>query len=171
MIIDLIGGILILLAFIRGWSKGLLWAICSLLAFILAFWVAMQWGDRLADILFTSVSATSKYAGMLGFVLVFILVLMGCRLVVRAMEQVLEKLWLGWLNSLLGAILYTSVFWLLAGLFCWLGARSGLLKKEQQESSRLYPVFYSTTAQVWTLVTAKKDWPFIKTEAANKEKE
>ncbi len=135
MIFDGIVFLLVLVAFIRGWSKGLLWAICSVVAVLVALLVAMKLADTFSNYLFQQNLLQSKYTFLASFVLLFFGSLFLFRMLVKLLEGILDKLFLGWLNHALGAVLYVAMVVLTISTFVWLSEQTNLLSEEIKQKS------------------------------------
>lgn len=136
MIFDALLLVFGLLAFWRGWQKGLLWAMLSLVAVLAGVLIAMQGAHQLSEWLFSQDILNGKYTLPLSFVIIFILVILLFRLLVRFAEGVLEKMLLGWANRLAGGALYLFFVALLFSAFAWLAKRSGLFADNMEKESR-----------------------------------
>lgn len=138
MVFDAMVLILSTLAFIRGWQKGFLWAIFSLIAVLLGILIALRFSQLLSDFLFRQDILAGKYTLPLSFLVLFLTVLFGFRLLIKLIESLLEKILLGWANRTLGGLLYAGFVLLVFSLFCWLGNQSGLLSQELKKESKAF---------------------------------
>lgn len=138
MVLDILVLILGILAFVRGWFKGLLWAVCSFLAVLLAIILALKLSSSLSDFLFNHQWMNSEYTMPISFVLIFLLTIFIFRLGIKFIEKILDKLFLGWVNKLLGGLLYTGFVWFLLSTCIWLFNQVDLLKAEFKTSSKSY---------------------------------
>jgi membrane protein required for colicin V production len=138
MILDCILLILVILAFVRGWKKGLLWAICSLIAVFLGIVIALKLSGELAEYLFVQQIMTSKYTMLISFVILFLGTIFLFRLAIKLVEGILDKLFLGWINHVLGALLYSFFVVFMMSTFCWLSNQIHLLKPALKEESKTY---------------------------------
>ncbi len=138
MIIDGIIGISLVLAFIRGWKKGILWALASLVAVILGSLVSLKLAHRLSLLIQEQHIIDSKYTLIIAYILLFLLVMYGFRLLIGMIEKLLKSLMLGWVNRLAGGLLYLlfSAF-MLSSIF-WLTNEAGILTEEGKKESQLY---------------------------------
>ena len=107
--IDLLIGLLMLVAVYFGYQRGLILAIFSfvsvwlgiLLAFKFSAWVAAWLGER--------ISVSDKWLPVLAFLAILISVVLLVRLGAKAIEGVLELAQLGLLNRFFGAVLYLAL--------------------------------------------------------------
>jgi len=138
VILDGIIGISLALAFIRGWKKGILWAIASLAAVVLGSLVSLKLSHRFAQYIQEQNIIDSKYTLILSYILLFLLVMYGLRFLIKMVEKLLQSLLLGWANRLAGGALYIlfSAF-MLSSIF-WLTKEAGILTEEGKNESHLY---------------------------------
>jgi membrane protein required for colicin V production len=139
MIIDSLVLIFCILAFWRGWNKGLLWAICSMLAVLLGSVLSLKLAHSLSQYLFTQNILTSKYTLLISYILIFVIVLFAARLLVKFVEKILSKLFLGWANKLSGAMLYMFFTLFVFSSFIWLGKEVQLVSPSTEMDSKTYP--------------------------------
>ena len=138
MIFDGIILILCLLAFIRGWRKGLLWAIVSVIAVFVAVLVSLKLSNLLATYLFETHIIQSQYTLILSFVCLFLATIFLFRTIVKFAEKILETLFLGWINKLFGGILYCFFILFVISTFIWLTSKVNLLKPANKLQSKTY---------------------------------
>lgn len=138
MILDCILLVLMILAFVRGWKKGLLWAICSFIAVFMGIVIALKLSSELSEYLFVQQILTSKYTMIISFVILFLGSIFLFRMLIKLIEGILDKLLLGWINKLMGAILYSFFVVFIVSTFCWLINQMQLLKPSMKAESKSY---------------------------------
>ncbi|MEZ5046649.1 MAG: CvpA family protein [Chitinophagaceae bacterium] len=138
MILDSVVFILLILAFYRGWKKGLLWAIGSLVAVLVAILFSLKIAQVLSAYWFEQHIMTSSYTLLICFIIVFVAIIWLFRLLFKSMEKLLDSLFLGWVNHVLGALLYSFFTSLVISTFIWLTQSIGLLNKEISKDSKTY---------------------------------
>lgn len=138
MILDGIIGVALVLAFIRGWKKGVLWAVASLGAVVLGSLVSLKLSHTVALYLQEQNIINSQYTLIISYILLFLLVMYGLRFLIKLIEKLLQSLMLGWANRLAGGFLYIifSAF-ILSSIF-WLTNQAGILTQEAKNESQLY---------------------------------
>lgn len=135
MLFDALFLILAVLAFIRGWQKGILWAVFSFIAVVVGVVASLKLSHVLAKYFYMHDFLTGKYTLLLCFVLLFIVIMILFRSGIKLIESVLDKLMLGWVNKSLGGMLYAGFVVLLFSLFTWIAGKSGLLTPELKKDS------------------------------------
>jgi membrane protein required for colicin V production len=160
MILDTIIGIACLLAFYRGWQKGIVSAILSLIGVLAGTILSVRLSHSLASYLQESNLVNSQYVLPISFILIFIATIFVVRLIIKSIEGILKMAMLGWANKLIGAALYTffTVFFISA-LF-WLGSTVGILTAQSKADSKAYPIVESIAP---TTIKLSSDYlPFCK---------
>ena len=140
MIIDGFIAISLVLAFIRGWKKGVLWAVASLLAVILGSLVSLKLSHRFAEFLQAQQIIDSKYTLIVSYVLLFLIVMYGLRLIIKMIEKLMKSLMLGWVNRLVGGAVYVLFSAFMVSSIFWLANQGGILTEEGKKESQLYSI-------------------------------
>ena len=112
MTIDIIAIVLLFMAVIKGWQRGLLIAVFSMLAFVIGIAAAMKLSVVVAGYLKGSVNISAKWLPVISFVLIFAIVVLLIRWGANLLEDMLEMVLMGWINKLAGIILYVVLYML-----------------------------------------------------------
>lgn len=88
----------------KGFSKGLVIELASLLALILGIYLAFNFSDITEDFLKNTFNLETDYIHIIAFAITFIGVVIVTRLVGRLVESVVKMVMMGFLNNLAGAI-------------------------------------------------------------------
>ena len=110
MIIDVIFIILMILAVIKGYQRGLIVAIFSLVAFIIGLAAAMKLSTAVAGYIGQAVKISDRWLPVISFVLVLILVALLVRWGANLLQKTVEIAMLGWVNRIGGIIFYVALF-------------------------------------------------------------
>src|SRR4030095_14862032 len=110
MMIDIIFVILLVLALIHGYRRGLIVAVFSLVSIIVGLAAAIKLSAVVAHHLGNTVKVSDKWLPVISFAIVFIVVVLLIRLGARAIQKLTEAVMLGWLNRLGGIILYAVIY-------------------------------------------------------------
>src|ERR1043166_7953936 len=127
MILDAIGIIIIILFFIRGYSRGFIVAIFSVIAILLGSICALKLSHVFAAWMLEKGYATSAWVMLIAYIVLFVGVVMLVRLVAKLIEKVAEGLMLGFINRLIGGGLYAFLGALVWSIFLWLAAHIQLI--------------------------------------------
>ncbi|NOY49153.1 MAG: CvpA family protein [Chlorobi bacterium] len=103
-LIDLIFLVPIMFFAYSGYKKGLIIEAATLGALILGLYFAIYFSDIAGGFLNKTFNIEQKYMGALSFVLTFIVVVFGVIAVGKALEKIVDILFLGFLNKMAGAV-------------------------------------------------------------------
>lgn len=138
MIIDVLFGILLLLAVIKGFRRGLVIAVFSVVAIIVGIAAAMKLSTLVAGWLQDSTSVSVQWLPFLSFAIVLIGVILLIRLGANLIEASMEVTLLGWVNRLGGIVLYIIVYTLAFSVFLFYATQLKLLKEDTIADSIVY---------------------------------
>lgn len=138
MFIDIAFAIVMILAVVKGLSKGFVVAIFSLLAFFIGLAAALKLSALVAVKLQESTNISGKWLPVLSFLLVFIAVVLLVRLGARAIDKAVQFVWLGWVNRLLGVVLYVILYTTIFSIFMFYAVQLNLIRQDTIDSSRAY---------------------------------
>lgn len=138
MIIDILFAIILLLAIFKGWSKGLIVGIFSLLALILGAAAALKLSGSFALYMQNQIGHPSPLWPVVAFVLIFFVVALLVRLIARLLENALKLAMLGWFNRLCGVILYAATYIIIFSIGIWLANQLYLISPTLKTTSRVY---------------------------------
>ena len=139
MMIDLIFFVLILIAIIRGYRRGLLIAVFSFLGIVVGLAAAIKLSATVADHLKDSVRVSSQWLPILSFLLVFIGVVILIRWVANIIQAAMDMAMLGWINKIGGAALYIIIFTAVYSVFLFYGTSAHILSPHAISASTTYP--------------------------------
>ena len=142
MIIDIIAAILLVLAIIKGYRKGVILAAFSYIAIIIGIAAAMKLSVIVASYL-ESQSMHGKWLSFLSFALVLIIVIIVIRLVANLIQKLVEAVMLGWFNRITGVILYSLVYFTVFSILLFYTTKIGLTGQDTLSASITYPYFHN----------------------------
>jgi len=163
MALDVVGIILIILFFIRGYTKGFIVALFSVLAILLGIIVALKLSHTLAAWLLAKGYVTSGWAQLISYLVLFIVVVLIARLLQKAVEGVM----LGTVNKLIGGLLYAFLGAVLWSSFLWIGSHMHIITAEQIAASKTYS--WLSALAPWFFEQVGKLLPFAKDTFSNLE--
>jgi len=138
MAIDIIFIILMLVAVIRGGSRGLIVAVFSLLACIIGLAAAIKSSVVVAGYLQSEGHIHSKWLPILAFLVVFIAVVLLVRWIANLIEAAVDIAFMGWLNKMAGAVLYIALFISVYSVILFYGTRAHIISPNAIASSVVY---------------------------------
>jgi membrane protein required for colicin V production len=152
--IDIIGIIILLLFFFKGWQKGIVVAAASLLGIVLGMLVALKLSSVLGAWMLEHGWVTSAWAQIISFLLLFFVVMLLVRMLAKAIEGVLEIAMLGIINRIIGGILYAFIGAFIWSAILWIGNRAHMFAPETLASSNTYQWFEPVAPWVFAHIGA-----------------
>jgi len=138
MLIDFTFAALLILAIIKGYQKGFIIAIFSIIAFIIGLAAALKLSTAVAGYLKDSISVSAKWLPFIAFALVFFVVIILVRLGAKLIEKTFQAVMLGWLNRIGGILLYAVLYLIILSIFIFYAEKLQLLQQAAIESSQTY---------------------------------
>ena len=159
--LDIIIAILLFLFGFKGFRKGLIIEVVTLLAFGVGIYGAMHFSDFTAEHLQDFMEINPKYLNTIAFVLTFILLAVVVNIIGRWLTNLIKAMNLNFWNKLGGfvfgvakGVLLCSVLVLVLNNFQLLG----VIKPEVKERSKLYPYIEQTVPYVYRGFDLVKDY-------------
>lgn len=138
MFIDFIFFILLLMAIFKGYSRGLIVAVFSLVAFFIGLLAAMKLSASVADWIRDSSGSESVWIPFIAFVLVMAVVMLAIRFGANLLQRAVEFVMFGWLNKLGGIIFYALIYVLFYSIILFYAGNLGVIAEETIAESRTY---------------------------------
>ena len=134
--IDIVLLLLLLIGAWRGFTKGLILSIASLVGLVGGIWAAAHFSSLVAKALSEQFSWSASAIHMTALALTFLGVVVGVHLLAKLLEKTIEMVALGFFNKIAGAVfgmvkIGLVLSFVLAMLNQWLGHRAWLPKGEQ----------------------------------------
>ena len=139
MIIDIFFVLLLLLACFKGYSKGFIVALFSIVGFIAGLAAALKLSAYAAEKLSGSFNASGKWLPFVSFLLVFLAVVLLVNLGARLLQKSVEMIMLGWANRLAGILLFVILYSILLSIFLFYAVQLRFLSEEAVAASIAYP--------------------------------
>jgi membrane protein required for colicin V production len=137
-VIDLVFYIIIVLAIIQGFRKGLLMALFSFLCLLIGLAAAVKLSAVVADNLSREPGVHSRWLPVLSFIAVFLIVALLVRFIGKLLESVIKMVMLGWLNRLGGILLYLILYTAVYSILLYYGSGMHLFSPQAESESRFY---------------------------------
>jgi membrane protein required for colicin V production len=138
MFIDFLFCILMVLAVFKGFSRGFIVAIFSLVAFFIGLVAAMKLSASVAVWLQNRSGTHSSWMPFIAFVLVMAIVMLVIRFGAKLIERAIQFAMLGWLNRLGGIIFYAVLYITFFSIILFFAKGMGILHEETMKESRTY---------------------------------
>ncbi|MCB2221320.1 MAG: CvpA family protein [Bacteroidetes bacterium] len=135
----------------KGFKRGLIIELASLVALILGIYAALYFSGYAADFLVNNFDMGPKYVPVVAFIITFIGVVIVVHFIGRIMEKLINMVALGFLNKLTGgifgimkAILFISIVLMIIHHF-----NDQFISKDKQEGSLLYEPIAGVAPFLW----------------------
>jgi len=138
--IDIFFYILIILAVVHGWRRGLLIALFSLVCGWIGLAAAVKFSAVLSTHLKSDLHVSERWLPVLAFVIIFIIVLLVIRLLGKLLDQMMNWVLLGWLNKLGGILFFVLLYTSIYSIILFYGTQTRIISKHAIEDSNVYPV-------------------------------
>ncbi|MEO8403908.1 MAG: CvpA family protein [Chitinophagaceae bacterium] len=138
MIIDVIFLIILILAIIKGFRRGLILGIFSFLAIIIGLAAAIKLSAIVAHYIGDTVNVSARWLPVISFIVVFLIVLLLVRLGAALIQKSMEVSMLGWVNRLGGILLYAAIYITIYSVLLFYGGKTGIIKPETIQASSTY---------------------------------
>lgn len=165
--IDIILGILLVLAAIRGFSKGLIAEVASLAALILGIWGTIQFSYVTSDFLVEYFNLNTDYLNLISFVVTFVVIVIVVHIVGNVVNKMVETVMLGFVNKLAGLVFgvlkSALILSIILVLFNKIDEDVHILPENTKENSRMYEPIRSFAPSIfpfienWDLNLSQKD--------------
>ena len=159
--LDIIIAVVLFVFGIKGYRKGLIIEVVTLLAFGVGIYGAMHFSDFTAEHLQEVMEINPKYLNTVAFVLTFILLVIVVNMIGRAVTHLVKAMNLNFFNKLCGfvfgvakGVLLCSILVLVLNNFQLIG----IVKPEVREQSKLYPYIEETVPYVYQGFDLVKDY-------------
>ncbi|MEP6747741.1 MAG: CvpA family protein [Bacteroidota bacterium] len=138
MLIDIIFIVLLAIATYKGYTKGFIIAVFSVLALIIGLAAAMKLSVVTASWLKNAVHIAAKWLPVFAFAIVFLLVVLLVRIGGKALEKTAEIAFMGWINKLAGILLYITLYTIILSVLLFYAEKVNMLTPETIASSKTY---------------------------------
>ncbi|MBK9658542.1 MAG: CvpA family protein [Chitinophagaceae bacterium] len=138
MLIDIIFAVILVLAILKGYQRGLVIGLFSLVAVIIGLAAAMKLSTVVAGYIGKAVKVSEEWLPVISFAVVFLIVLLLIRLGARAIEKAIEVVLLGWVNKIGGIILFAAIYITVFSVLLFYAEQMKLLQADTIDKSVTY---------------------------------
>jgi membrane protein required for colicin V production len=110
MLLDIILVVILILAIIKGYQRGLIVGVFSLIAIIIGLAAAIKLSTVVAAYIGKAIKVSDAWLPVISFAVVFIIVVLLIRLGANMLQKTVEIALLGWVNRLGGILLYMAIY-------------------------------------------------------------
>ena len=138
MLLDLIYAVMIILAILHGYRRGLVVGLFSLVAVIIGLAAAMKLSIVAGVYISKAIKISEEWLPIISFAVVFLIIVLLIRLGARAIEKAIELAWLGWVNKVGGILFYAAIYTLVFSVLLFYAEQMKLLQPETINKSVTY---------------------------------
>ncbi len=138
MLLDIIYVVVIILAVIQGFRRGLIVGLFSLIAIIIGIAAAMKLSTVVAGFIGRNTNVPEEWLPLISFAVIFLIVVVLVRLGARAIEKTVEIAMLGWVNKLGGIVFYVALYTIVFSVLLFYVEQMGLVKQDTIDKSVIY---------------------------------
>jgi membrane protein required for colicin V production len=135
MWIDILSGTILIIAILQGYRNGLIKALVSFFSLFIGLILAFQCAGYVADLLKEHTKIASHWLPFIAFLVVLIGVMILLKMITGILQQSAEWLLLGWLNKLLGMVLYALIYGTILSALLYFMILLGVVEKSSLKDS------------------------------------
>lgn len=143
MLLDFFFLIVLMLACIKGYRKGLIMALFSIVALIIGLAAALKLSLIVADHLKGNIYIPGRLLPFISFALIFFIVVLLVNLGGKLIDKAFRIVALGWLNRLSGMMLYIVLYTIIFSIFLFYLEKIHFIQPTVIRSSKMYPYLQS----------------------------
>ena len=159
-VLDILLIIPLLVMAYRGFTRGLIIGLATLVALVLGIWAGIRFTDVASVFVGQVIHVNEKLLPVITFTIIFFLILLIVHLFGRMLEKLVNLVALGWLNKLLGGIFGIAKAALLLSVLLYLisafDRHEKLITPTAKENSFLYKPIASIVPRLLPLVNLEK---------------
>lgn len=133
--------LIIVAGMVRGFSKGLIFELSGLVGLIIAVYVSRYHSTPFAEFIHDFFNVGEEYCPALGMIMAFLVSLLLVKALAMCAQKLIKAISLGWLNSLLGALIsivkYTLVISVVFNVLGPINEKLHIMDAKHSEGSML----------------------------------
>jgi membrane protein required for colicin V production len=138
MLIDSIFIVLLVMAFIKGYTRGFILAVFSTLAILIGLVAAVKLSAVTANYLHNKANLSMQWLPLLSFALVMFVTILLVRLVAKIIEKTIDLALLGWANKLAGIALYILLYATVFSVILFYAVEMKIIEASTIQASKAY---------------------------------
>ncbi|MGZ8557811.1 MAG: CvpA family protein [Chitinophagaceae bacterium] len=138
MFLDILLLVILILAAIKGYQRGLIVGIFSFVAVIAGLAAAMKLSAVVAGYIGNTIKVSDQWLPVISFLAVFIVVVLLIRLGANVIQKTVEISMLGWLNKLGGILLYIAIYVMVYSVALFYAEQLKLIQPDTIQKSVTY---------------------------------
>ncbi len=140
MVIDTLVLIALAMAVYKGYTKGLIVAVFSLIGLVVGLLAAVKFSAIVAGWLGTQVNSGQHWIPTLSFAIVFIAAVFLVRLGAKMVQKMVQFALLGWVNKLGGILFYALIYMAVISIFLFYTTQLQLFSNTTIAQSKTYGI-------------------------------
>lgn len=136
--IDIFFFIILVLAILRGWRKGLILSLFSLVCGLVGLAAAVKLSAVVATHMKSDLHMTTRWLPVISFILIFILIILIISWSGRLLEKLIKWVLLEWLNKLGGILLLLVLYLSVYSIILFYGTEMQIISKHAVHESHFY---------------------------------
>jgi membrane protein required for colicin V production len=153
MLIDIMIAGYAIFGFVKGFSAGLVRTLFELLAWIIGLLIALKLTSVISVLVASKLNWNPSYLPILVFVAIIVIAHLAITGVGKVVEKLIKVVQLGWLNRVLGGIVYVVVNLTIFSVFLWLLVKSGMISADTIHQSKLFFIVSPIAPAVMSFVS------------------
>lgn len=158
MMIDVLLLLLVIIGAVRGFFKGLIVAVFTLLAYIIGLAAAMKFSHLAAEKLQLYIPVSHRWLPFIAFLLVLTVVVLLVRWMAYLLQKVVEGLMLGWINRVGGMLFYCILYVTVYSVLLFYLVKMQLIGPETLQRSVTYPYIAVIAPKIIGMVGLAIPW-------------
>lgn len=138
MILDIILAVILIIAVIKGYRRGLIVALFSVIGLIIGLAAAMKLSVVVAGYIGKAVKISDQWLPVISFAVVFFIVVLLVRWGAALLQKGIEIAMLGWVNRVGGILLYVVLYVLIFSIVIFYTDQLKFIKPETKSQSVTY---------------------------------
>lgn len=138
MFLDIIFAILIVLAVLKGYQRGLIVGLFSLIAVIIGLAAAMKLSIFAGGYISSVINISKEWLPIISFAVVFLVIVLLIRLGAKAIEKTIQIAMLGWVNRIGGVIFYLVIYIIVFSVVLFYAEQMKLIQPDTINKSVTY---------------------------------
>lgn len=139
MILDIIFVILLVVAMVKGYQRGLIVGVFSFVAIIVGLAAAIKLSSVVANYIGKTVKISEQWLPLIAFAVIFLVVVLLVRAAAAMIEKSVQLVMLGWLNRLGGMVFYIALYVTIFSVVLFYAEHMRLIQPVTIHKSLTYP--------------------------------
>lgn len=148
MLLDIVLIVVLILAIIKGYQRGLIVGVFSFVAIIIGLAAAMKLSTMVSEYIGEAIKVSDEWLPVISFAVVFIVVVLLIRLGANMIQKTVEISMLGWVNRLGGILFYVAIYAMVYSVILFYAEQVRLVQQEAMEKSVSYSYIQSLGPKV-----------------------